>query len=139
MPDTIGIFISLALGVLILAGGLYGVRYYSKKRAACTARTQAELLRYEEMRNDAPDGVSYKIYAPVFRFTAGGQEYTVKYTAKRRRKWDVGEYVHISYDPLKPSDIHMDGDTGSRNFSVMAAVIGLMFLAGTILALLGII
>ena len=135
--DTWGAVAFIAAGVLFLALGAGFYVSQRKKAAACTARTQAELLRYEERlsTNTNSDGHSStsKTYAPVLRFMAGGEEHTVRHSISTgRRKWDVGEYVPISYDPLKPSAFLIDGDNTYRIFIAAFTAAGLLLIGAGI-------
>ena len=125
--------IFIAGGVLFMAIGVCFYVSHRRKTAVCTARTQAELLRYEERisTNTDSDGHSStsKTYAPVLRFMAGGEEHTVRcIISSSRRKWDVGEYIPISYDPMKPSAFLIDGDNGHYIFVVAFIAAGLLLI-----------
>ena len=126
----LGPFIPIAIGVLFLFLGIAGYASGSKMKANCTGHTQAKLIGYEEEIVNTADSPTYKTYAPVFQFMAGGQEHTVKHAVgRRRRQWGVGEYVPISYDPLKPSSFLIDGDNGGYAAFTVMTVFGLAGIA----------
>lgn len=110
------IFLSVAIGMKV---------YDKNKKERCTERTQAEVVDIAESRND--DG--RMLYAPVFSYTAGGQEYIKQRNSYTNPcDYSIGQKIILKYNPDNPQEFYAVGDSTSDFLIYIFGGISALFL-----------
>ncbi|MEU6589970.1 DUF3592 domain-containing protein [Streptomyces sp. NPDC046881] len=126
--------IPLAIGVVFLAFGVYGLR-----RAGVLRRTgvdaEARIVRYEVRRND--EGATF--HHPVAAWTAQDGtacEYASRYgRGTLRDTFGVGARVTVRYDPRAPHRFAIEG-WDMQGLDLLFTVLGSVLTTGTLTVLL---
>ena len=130
-------------GLAFITIGVWILWDKRRKLSVCSARTQAELLRYEEetMNTRSDDGrrTTTTYYYPVFSYFAEGAARVVRYgIGAKNRKWNPGDQVRIHYDPQRPDTLYVSEGKSSWVLFAAAVAVGLLCLAFGVLLMLGI-
>ncbi|WP_225826475.1 DUF3592 domain-containing protein [Streptomyces naphthomycinicus] len=126
--------IPLAIGVVFLAFGVFGLR-----RASALRRTgvdaEAWIVRHEARRNE--EGATF--YHPVAAWTAedgSTHEYASRFgRGGVRSGFGVGARVTVRYDPGAPRRFAIEG-WDVKGVDLLFTVLGSVFTAGTVTVLL---
>ena len=121
-----GMFLLLGLAGIVI--GIVSLVREKKRKSHRTGHTTATVVRISE--DDSSLTGSYPtavMYAPVVEYWVNGQRYekcNKMYHAPC--KYSVGQNVPLLYDPDRPEDMEIEGDT-AVNAGVVILVLGAFF------------
>lgn len=106
------------------------LREYSNKVLRCSVETTAQVVGMEkECVPDKAEGSSSTWFHPVAQFTLRGEEFRTRCEERMNPlPFEIGDRIHIWYNPEDPSDIHLEGTYSGKTMGyTVPMVAGLVF------------
>ncbi len=103
--------------------GIIIFKNMEKNKSVCTSKTLGKVIDIEE---DTREMIAYN---PVFEYTVGDYKYVKEYTyGSNVIPYKIGQEVEIYYNPNKPDQYYVKGDTLYKRVAKIAVLIGICFL-----------
>lgn len=110
-------------GLFWIMCGIIIFKNMEKKKRVCTSKTSGKVIDIEE---DTREMIAY---SPVFEYTVGDHKYVKEYTyGSNVIPYKIGQEVEIYYNPNKPDQYYVKGDTLYKRVTKIAVLIGICFL-----------
>ena len=125
----------IIIAVLVLLAGVFIIWMSSKKKARCTAVTEAKVTKVKAKTEDTEEGKKESEYSAILEFEVGGKTYKGSAGKKtsNKRKYRVGDTYDVYYNPDKPKEFLVEGKSGGLFTGV------LLIAAAIVLAVIGIV
>lgn len=132
-------FLVLLVGVIFLAVGIFILVKNNRLAKECTEKAVAKVVDMETEINTDTDSASPYYYYPVVEYEAGGKKVTVRMdSGSSTPEYNLGEEVKILYNPNNVEEFIVEGEKGSKIFSIVFIVLGgLVSLYGVKVAITG--
>lgn len=134
--------ISILLGSILIATGIFLMISQYRLRLICTVQTQGVVSGVEAFRSEEPkmflkDSITHThvTYAPVFTYFANGREVVKRSPIKSAIRFQIGSTVTLFYRPDNVEEYYVVEDKIAKYAGVFFAFIGSIFLTAGIISM----
>jgi len=127
------------IGVLFLIVTIFMAVSSINDNKECTESVQGTVIDYE-ISVSTSDGREVTYYHPVFRYRAGGSEYTERFGIGYGNDvpYEIGSVQELKYDPADPSHFIIAGNKDFVKGIIMSGIASLICIAVEVMQLLGV-
>ena len=122
----IGTLMYVIVGFVFLGIGIGTLVKKRKGYKVCTAVTTGSVKEFvRHVHSASHTSMDPKICYPVIEFYANGQNYEVRSSyGTTKPRFEIGQKVEIHYNPAKPSDFFIEGDSIPKKLSIAFILAG---------------
>lgn len=110
-------------GLFWIMRGIIIFKNMEKNKSVCTSKTSGKVIDIEEYKG------KMIAYNPVFEYTVGDYKYVKEYTyGSNVIPYKIGQEVEIYYNPNKPDQYYVEGDTLYKMVAKIIIFLGIICL-----------
>lgn len=131
LGDKLAPIALMMIGAAGLAVSISALISDKRRRNRCTLIVSAECVGVSQSRDS--DGIT--VYAPKWRYTVNGEEFTVQENVFTNVAFNIGDRKDILANPAEPRVIYTPNAVRTTAPTVIGAVCAAVFIIGTVLLL----